>query len=162
VVLDGWGGLHGVSFGGTPPVPNHAPYWLGWDIARGVTILPDGTGGYILDGWGGRHPFGLNGQAPPSQASPGAPPYWPSWDIARGISAPFVDPQGDGGWVVDAFGGIHPWGQLAGGPVAAAAAGPYWPGQSLARGITSLPGGMGGFVVDAWGGLHRFASPGVP
>jgi hypothetical protein len=31
----------------------------GWDIARGVALIPGSTTqGYVVDGWGGMHPFG--------------------------------------------------------------------------------------------------------
>ncbi len=78
-VLDGYGGLHG--FNGAPAVP--APsYWKGWDIGRGVWLLPSSTltapQGYVLDGWGGLHPFGG------SPALSGTP-YWPGWDVAKGV-----------------------------------------------------------------------------
>jgi hypothetical protein len=33
-------------------------YWQGWDIARGLVLRSDNTGGYILDGAGGLHGFG--------------------------------------------------------------------------------------------------------
>ena len=49
------------------------PYWHGWDIARGVAILPDGSGGFVLDGFGGLHPFGLNASAGPSSLPAGGP-----------------------------------------------------------------------------------------
>jgi subtilisin family serine protease len=80
-VLDAWGGLHPFSAGtGGPPPASAAPYWRGWDIARGVTITNDGRSGYIGDGWGGLHPFRL-GANPPSV---GLTFYRAGWDIARG------------------------------------------------------------------------------
>ena len=82
--LDGWGGLHKfrIAGGSNPPAAYGAPYWLGWDIARGVALLPNGTGGYVLDGWGGLHTFkmGNGGQGPGPPTVHGAP-YWPGWDI---------------------------------------------------------------------------------
>jgi hypothetical protein len=54
-------------------------YWRGWDIARGLWLLPGSAGaGYTLDGWGGLHPFG---GAPPIASSP----YWSGHDIARNL-----------------------------------------------------------------------------
>ena len=64
------------------------PYWPGWNIARGVAVLPDGSGGYVLDGWGGLYPLGLNGHPAAPQAT--NTPYWPRWDVARGTSAPLL------------------------------------------------------------------------
>jgi hypothetical protein len=49
-----------------------------------------------------------------------------------------------GGWVLDAYGGLHPFG----GAPAIVGTG-WWPGEDLARGIA------GGWVVDAHGGLHE-------
>jgi len=31
-----------------PPALNHTAYWRGWDIARGIALLPDGTGRPML------------------------------------------------------------------------------------------------------------------
>jgi hypothetical protein len=54
---------------------------LGWYIARGVTVVPDGTGGYIGDAWGGRHQFSFGGTPPPTVG-----PYLPGQDKFRGLS----------------------------------------------------------------------------
>ena len=56
------------------------PYWPGWDIARGVAFVADGTGGFVADGWGGLHGFDLPGFS--GDTVPGPPagtPYWPGW-----------------------------------------------------------------------------------
>ena len=60
-------------------------------------------------------------------------------------------PPPDGGWTVDAYGGVHAFG---GAPPAAASG--YWPGWDVARGIAADDDGPGGWVVDAFGGLHPF------
>jgi hypothetical protein len=57
----------------------------------------------------------------------------------------------DGGWTVDAYGGVHAFG---GAP--AARGGSYWPGRDVARGIAANDEGPGGWVLDAFGGLHPF------
>jgi hypothetical protein len=48
-------------FGDAAAVSGFA-YWRGWDIARGVQLLPVNTAtsaqGWVLDGWGGLHAFG--------------------------------------------------------------------------------------------------------
>jgi hypothetical protein len=75
------------------------PYWKGWDIARGIAVLPDRSGGYILDGWGGIHPFGA---ARPVTGNP----YWRGWDIARDIH---LSPDLTGGWIADGWGAVHPF-----------------------------------------------------
>ena len=78
-LLDGYGGIHPFHLttdGSTLPPPVSAPYW-GWDIARGIWLLPgSASAGYTLDGYGGIHPFG----GAPTVANTA---YWPGWDIAR-------------------------------------------------------------------------------
>lgn len=132
--LDGWGGLHTfrVAGGSDPPVTSGAPYWQGWDIARGIAVLPNGTGGYVLDGWGGLHAFkignGGNGPAPP--ATDGAP-YWQGWDIARAV---VILPDGTGGYTLDAFGGLHPFSIGNNQPAFMVNDAPYWSNWGIARG----------------------------
>lgn len=52
---------------------------------------------------------------------------WPGWDIARDVA---IQPSGEGGYVLDAWGGLHPFGLdgKAGPPT------PYWPGRDVVRG----------------------------
>lgn len=145
VVLDGWGGLH--PFGGAEVNLVGAPYWKGWDIARGLVLQPDGGGGWVLDGWGSIHSFG-------SAPGFGSPDYWPGWDIARALA---VDPDQRGGYVLDGWGGVHPFGNA---PTLTGA--PYWQGNDIARGVSIhySSGGVpdGGWTLDAWGGIHAFGS----
>jgi uncharacterized protein YvpB len=155
--LDGYGGLHAAN--GSPSLSATA-YWQGWDIARGLALLPAGDGGYTLDGYGGLHAFG----AAPASASASA--YWPGWDIARGIVlAPWADTTHPAGWVLDGYGGLHPFG---GAPWIQFSA--YWNGWDIARALVisgdSLPASVSGYVLDGYGGLHPigtspFAHPGV-
>jgi hypothetical protein len=75
-------------------------------------------------------------------------------------------PDGSGGYVLDGWGGLHPFGLNGKNPPATAGAS-YWTGWDIARGITILPDGSGGYVNDGWGGLHPFgigahAAPPVP
>jgi spore germination protein YaaH len=95
---------------------------------------------YAVDGQGRLHP----GSSPP--LPPGA--MFPGWDIARGLTA---DTTGQGGLILDGWGGIHPVGDSAG-----ASGEPYWPGWDIARAVATMPGG-GGYVLDGWGGVHPFA-----
>ena len=60
-----------------------APYWKGWDIARGFALLPDGTGGYTIDVQGGLHPFAVGPTNPIAPPTSGAA-HW-SWPIARNL-----------------------------------------------------------------------------
>ena len=141
-VLDGFGGLHPV--GGAAPAS--AGYWVGWDIARGVVLLPSSTkaapAGYVLDGWGGVHPFG----SAPSVAVEG---YFYGWDIANGLA---LDPDGPGGYVLDGWGGLHPFG---GAPRSSSTI--YWYGWDIARGVALIKGaGTAGYVFDGFGGVSPF------
>ena len=143
--VDAWGGIHPVG-----PAPPLAPsgYWRGWNIVRGIAVLPDGSGGYTVDGWGGIHPFG---QAPSMPISG----YWRGWDIVRGIA---LLPDGSGGYTVDGWGGIHPFGKAPSMPISA-----YYAGSDIVRGIALLPDGSGGYTVDGFGGLHPFGkAPPLP
>jgi subtilisin family serine protease len=163
-VLDAYGGLHpfAVGSGPAPPAALGGSYWNGWDIARGVTILNDGTGGYVIDGYGGLHPFAVGaGPMPPPVQSPS---YWLGWDIVRGVavvpspgSGPGTTP---GGYVLDGFGGMHPFIVGFGPAPGTAVGGSYWSGWDIARGVTVAhdPTGTDGLVTDGWGGLHGWAT----
>ncbi len=153
LTLDGFGGLNRfrVGTGPLPPALHGGPYWLGWDIARGVSVLSNGTGGYVLDGFGGLNTFRIGNGATPPAVHNG--PYWLGWDIARGVA---LLPNRTGGYIVDGYGGIHPF-RLGSNRMPPAISGnPYWLGQDMARGITITPDGKGGYVVDRKGRLHAF------
>jgi hypothetical protein len=85
--------------------------------------------------------------------------------MARGVAMPYWNGGtgliGAGGYVQDAWGGVHPLGAVAGVAVPAPVGAPYWPGWSIARGVVAFAAG-GGFVLDGFGGLHPFASAGLP
>lgn len=89
--------------------------------------------------------FGDSAESAPSNvATPAGPP------------APL--PHSIGGFVLDDWGGIHPFRTGTAAPPAIAVPGPYWPGQDVVRGIAS--GGGGGYVIDDWGGIHPYATLG--
>ncbi len=154
LTLDGFGGLHRFAVGAGRVLGrvHGGPYWPGWDIARGVALLPDRSGGYVLDGFGGLHPFRLGAGAMPPHAS--GLPYWRGWDIARGVA---LMPDGSGGYVLDGFGGVHPFGLGAGAMPPRVVAGPYWRGWDVARDFVVAADGRGGYLADALGGVHRVA-----
>ncbi len=157
-ILDAFGGLHRFRIGATSPLPptaTGAPYWLGWDIARGVATSTNG-GGYILDGFGGLHPFGSGPQARPSAAK-GAT-YWPGFDIARGVT---LNAKATGGYVADGYGGIHRFRVGSSALPPNTTGGPYWPGWDIVRGIALVPGTSGGWMLDGFGGIHRFGAGGA-
>jgi hypothetical protein len=51
------------------------------DLKPGVTLLPDGSGGYVLDTWGALHPFAIG--AHPIPPAPTGGVLWTA-GIARG------------------------------------------------------------------------------
>ncbi|HWO45206.1 MAG TPA: glycosyl hydrolase family 18 protein [Methylomirabilota bacterium] len=160
-VLDAYGGLHPFRVNGntSPLAAQGAPYWAGKDLARKVVIFSDGTGGYILDAWGGVHPFGINGPSPVAPATMVTTGYWAGWDIARDV----VLVPGNGnhsGYVLDGFGGLHPFHPNAdGSTLPATLTTAYWGGQDIARGAWLLPGSAtSGYTLDLSGGLHPFGS----
>jgi len=159
LVLDGFGGLHGWSAGclGAPSAITGNPYWPGWDIARGVAVLP-GSRGLVVDAYGGSRGFTFDDGGGTTPVAHGTP-YWPGWDIVRGVA---VLPSGTGGYELDGFGGLHPFSIGSAAMPAAPGGTPYWSGMDIARGMALLPDGHGGYVVDAWGGLHRFGGAPVP
>nr|MDQ6884288.1 hypothetical protein [Candidatus Dormibacteraeota bacterium] len=62
-----------------------------------------------------------------------------------------------GGYVLDGWGGVHPFGSA---PAVSGTA--FWPNWDIARGIVSWTGAPaqqpGGWTVDGWGGVHAFGS----
>ena len=157
-VVDVYGGIHRFRIGASsplPPVATGGPYWLGWDIVRGITVSSNG-GGYVLDGFGGLHPFGSGAAAPPGATHSG--PYWSGFDIARGA---VLASNGTSGYVVDGYGGIHRFRVGGAALPALPSGGPYWYGWNIVHGITLVPGSGGGWVLDGFGGMHPFAASGA-
>ena len=102
-----------------PPTPVPSNSWVGWDIARGITMVPGSTtDGYVLDGWGGLHPFG-NAHG---MSSPG---YFPNSDLANGV----VMTDTAGGYVSLATGAVLAFGD-------APQVTEDMPGIPLGRGLT--------------------------
>ena len=102
---DGHGGVHPFAIG-TNPLPSAAsggPAWNGWDIARGIVLLPSGKGGYVLDGWGGIHGFGIGSDPLP----PAIHSFYPRVDVISGvtITGPSASPVVV--TTIDSHGGLH-------------------------------------------------------
>jgi spore germination protein YaaH len=115
-------------------------------ISAGASNPEPFTGLYAVDGYGVLHP----GASPPLPTSA----TWPGWNIARGLA---MTPSGQTGYVLDGFGGVHPFGGAPG-----MAASVYWPGWDIARGIAVSRDGQGVYVLDGFGGVHPYGStPGV-
>jgi Subtilase family len=130
--------VHGAHFDSGPP------NGVGEATTSISASAPPGpfTGLYAVDGYGGLRP----GSSPPLTTTGS----WPGWSIVRGIA---MAPGGEGGWVLDGWGGIHPFGATGEMPATLSASG-YWRGWDIARGLAIGPGGQGGYVVDGWGGVH--------
>jgi hypothetical protein len=64
-------------------------------------------------------------------------------------------PDNRSGWVLDGFGGLHPFAAAGTAMPPNPANGPYWPGWDIARGLTLADAG-GGYVLDGFGGVHAF------
>jgi outer membrane protein assembly factor BamB len=168
-VLDGFGGLQYFTLqaGVPPPLISGAPYWDHWDIARGVVILTDSlgwAGGYTLDGWGGLHPFAM-GSSPatlrsPPAVNPATVAYWKGNDIARGVTL-LPGSNLSGGFVVDGWGGQHPF-AFGSGPapdISQLRGAPWWQGQDVARGMAMTSGAPAGCAAPTdW--TSRLFDPG--
>jgi cysteine-rich secretory family protein len=131
-VLDGFGGLHPFAIGGSamPPAVTLGGYWSGWSIVGSFALAPGSTAaavaGVTLDGYGGVHPFAGGSLSP--AAVPVMTAYWPNWNIARAVTlSPSSTPSNLQGWVLDGYGGTHPFG---GAPTISSVA--YWPGSDRA------------------------------
>ncbi len=160
--LDGYGGIHPFSIGSNPmpPSPAQFPYFPGQDVAKKITLLADGSGGYVLDIYGGIHPWSVAGHALPAAISQHG--YWAGSNVARDI---WLDPAATSssasGYVMDLYGGFHPfWGGTAPAPAPLAVYG-YWAGRDIARAAWLLPGSTpataAGYTLDAYGGIHPFS-----
>ncbi len=163
--LDAYGGIHPFSLG-TNPIPPAAaqyPYFPGQDVAKKITLLPDGSGGYVLDAFGGLHPWTVSGKLSPAPIA--AYGYWAGSNIARDVwLAPDSTSTTAHGYVIDAYGGYHPfWSAGATAPAAIAING-YWAGKDIARAMWFMPGSTAttatGYTLDAFGGIHPFAAGG--
>jgi hypothetical protein len=122
-----------------------AAYWPGREVAEGVALMPDGTGGFVVDGSGALHWFSLGHR----QAAPKvfATPSGPGWNFARGVA---LLPDGSGGYVVDATGGLHWFSVGQARPPQPADTGLSAPGQDLVQGIAITASGEGiSFTRDA-------------
>jgi hypothetical protein len=67
-----------------------------------------------------------------------------------------VLPDESGGYIVDGFGGLHPFGIGTGAIPPAAVGAPFWLGQDYATGVVITADGKSGYVLDRTGALHGF------
>ena len=150
-IVEGAGAITAIGVGGKTPSATYGGPTFGWDAARGIAIVAEGTGGYVVDAYGGLHPFRIGASSPTPPTATGGP-YWTGWDIVRGVA---VSSNG-GGFVLDGYGGMHPFGSGAGAPPGNIKGGPYWSGFDIARGAVLNEKGTKGYLVDGYGGIHRF------
>ena len=140
------GGYYSMAGDGTITAFDGAPYLgsphFGWNIARGLAVMPDGRGYLVLDGFGGVHKFGT---ARGGAVGRGRTGYF-GWDIARDIA---LAPDGLGYLVLDGYGGQHRTGTARGYSLG------YWPGWDIARAFAYSPVGRGAYMLDGFGGVHR-------
>lgn len=106
-----------------------------------------------LDAHGGLHPAG-------AQAAVRHTAHWPGQDIVRGAvragaaaSVVTTGGSGSGGYVLDGWGALHPFG---GAPPTEFSA--YWKGWDIARSVAPNQSllGAGGWVLSGWGTLHPY------
>ncbi len=121
---------------GPPPSGNGQ---VGVTVPATATRLMGFAALYGVDAFGALHPA----DSPPLVTSGG----W-SWPIVRGVA---VRSSGAGGYMLDGWGGVHPFGDAP--PVFGAA---YWGGWDIARGMALRGDGVSGYVLDGWGGVHPF------
>ena len=67
------------------------------------------------------------------------------------FAVPSSPPPVGGGYLLDAWGGVHAYGGAA--PIGD---GPYWNGFDIARGIVMRPDRTSGYVLDGYGAVHSY------
>jgi hypothetical protein len=139
------------SFGGAPAASGGPLF--GFDIARDIVLLPDGTGGYVLDGFGGIHPFSV-GANPAPPAAVGGPSFHGFGDIARKL---LIRPDGQSGYLVDGFGGVHTW-ATGDDPLPPVVSGAYFYPRDVVNDAVLNHRGQNGYLLDHSGGMHPFST----
>ena len=164
-VSQGWFDLHSVASAGTATADSYAGHTYQFRArahstggvvsswAYGTTQVSSTapkshawSGLYTLDAFGG---IALDDSSPIIPTS-----YWQGWPIVRTAKALPGANAPQSGFVLDGYGGLHPYGSPAV-TETSGSAGHYW-GWNIARDFAFLPDGSGGFVLDGFGGLHPF------
>jgi hypothetical protein len=116
-----------------------------WEKTNAYVYL---NGVYTVDAFGGVHAAGAS-------ANKTIGPYFSS-KLARSM---VLLPGGGGGFVLDGWGGIHPWSTGSTAPVQPLPFS-YFQGFDIARDIvlapTSNAAASTGYTLDGWGGVHAF------
>src|SRR4029077_8426036 len=134
---------------GSSPALTTSAAWPNRDIAYGLALFADASGGYVMDGWGLLHPVGT---APKVDSGV----YWPNWIGARAVvMAPWATAAEPAGYLLDADGGVHAFG---GAPAVSGFA--AFPSAGIARALVllpfSTPSSVMGYTLDGYGGVHPF------
>ncbi len=128
-----------------------------WDRAGNVSAFNSPASVTVGSGVTSAQPFrtayagSVNGSVAGISSLPAAGPVLGG--LGRGVAAAAAG----GGYALDAFGGLHPFG----GAPALATSG-YWVGWDITRGVALDASGTGGYVLDGFGGLHPFGAAHVP
>lgn len=170
-----------VPFGGVMLDTTNAPSWKGMDEARALSILIDGSGGWVLDAHGGIHNFGKapaiasaysgdarafvvlsdfeSGYIMDSDGNLhtfGKAPVLTTPMIAKGLARGFDLHLPDGGWILDAYGNVTKFGSASdlGHP-------PVYDGYDLYSKLHVVMGGA--YVIGRWGIIDPIGMPsGIP
>ena len=165
------------DFPSSYPAPSNFPYFAPWDIVRDMEvsysyrlvtdtkssheeIVGESNGYYLLDGLGGVHNARLDITDTETPYTPVyapweflARPYF-NWDVARDFE---VTPRGDGYYLLDGLGGIHPVNASLNFGEGVPGAPPYF-GFDTAKDIELVhgPNGQvtGYYVLDGFGQIH--------
>jgi hypothetical protein len=80
--------------------------------------------------------------------------------VAKWVHLAGTSAKPRGGYVLDGWGGLHPFALAGGSTPPAVPNGPYWPGWDISRAVARR-GTTGGYLLDGWGGIHPWAQPGA-
>ena len=118
--------------------------------ARSVSVTTSVNAGAVSNRpFDGAYSVSRRGRVTSYSSPPADGPNW-SWNIAAGLA---TLPDGSGGYVVDGWGGLHPFGAA---PRLGSTG--FWPGWNIVRGIALNADGRSGYKLDGWGGLHRIGN----
>ena len=143
-----------IPFGGATITGQGASPMWGADYGRGVaTCSGFNDYGYELDLHGGVHALGT---APPVTTTAS----WPKSDMARGL---VLRPDCQSGYVLDSWGGLHPFYSEQIGPTLSASPqlSGFWRNTDMARSVDyvgEINGVDSGYVLDKHGGVHPWGN----
>jgi hypothetical protein len=122
------------------------------DIARSISVMPDGKGYAVMDGNGKVTLYGSAIAALTPLVAQLPQPIWPGWDIARSLA---ITPTGKGFVILDGYGVTHAVGD------APNVTGPSY-GFDIARSVVVRYDNKGYWVLYGTGLIATLRTPGVP